>query len=133
MTLGIDWRVKFLPQIASTDMPAFYHGLDVLVLPSRTRPNWKEQFGRVLAEAMACGLPVIGSTCGEIPNVIGEAGLLFPENDASALSGQIQMLLNNEEVRQELGELGRARALDRFTMAKIASRTVDVYTATLTR
>ncbi len=131
MTLGIDWRVKFLPQLPSTEMPDFYRSLDVLVLPSRTQSNWKEQFGRVLTEAMACGVPVIGSTCGEIPNVIGEAGLIFPENDASALSGQIQMLLNNEELRQQLGVLGRARALECFTMKHIADRTMDAYRSVL--
>jgi len=47
------------------------NSLDVLVLPSRSRSFWKEQFGRVLIEAMACGVPVIGSSSGEIPNVIG--------------------------------------------------------------
>jgi glycosyltransferase involved in cell wall biosynthesis len=131
MTLGIDWRVKFLPPIPSVEMPEFYRSLDALVLPSRTAPNWKEQFGRVLTEAMACGVPVIGSASGEIPNVIGEAGLLFPENDASMLSGHIQMLNQHDEVRQQLGALGRARALERFTMAHIASRTVEAYRTTL--
>ena len=43
------------------DMPAFYHSIDVLAVPSRTMPNWKEQSGRVLIEAMACGVPVVGT------------------------------------------------------------------------
>ena len=50
------------------------------MLPSLTRPNWKEQFGRVLVEAMACGVPVVGSDSGEIPRVIGEAGLVVITN-----------------------------------------------------
>ena len=53
------------------------------MLPSLTRPNWKEQFGRVLIEAMASGVPVIGSDSGAIPDVIGQAGLIFPEGDFS--------------------------------------------------
>ena len=62
--LGLNSRVKFDGAISSQDMPGFLNQLDVLVLASRTRPNWKEQFGRVIIEAMACEVPVIGSDCG---------------------------------------------------------------------
>ncbi len=58
--LGIGERVTFLGRQTSSDMAAFYNSLDVLVLPSRTLPNWKEQFGRVLIEAMACAGPGSG-------------------------------------------------------------------------
>ncbi len=68
---------------------------DVFVLPSLSRPNWLKQFGRVLIEAMACGVPVIGSTCGEIPNVLGEAGLIFPEGQVEALAACLCALLTN--------------------------------------
>ncbi|MGC8786067.1 MAG: glycosyltransferase, partial [Anaerolineae bacterium] len=73
-TLGIEGRVSFEPSIPSGEMPYFLNSLDVLVLPSLTRRNWKEQFGRVLVEAMACEVPVIGSSSGEIPHLIAEAG-----------------------------------------------------------
>jgi hypothetical protein len=65
--LGLAARVSFetAPSLA---MPARLAALDCLVLPSRSRPNWKEQFGRVLIEAMACGVPVVGAACGEIPS-----------------------------------------------------------------
>jgi glycosyltransferase involved in cell wall biosynthesis len=76
--LQIADRVRFLAWMPSAQTVDYYRSLDVLVLPSRSRSNWKEQFGRVLVDAMACGVPVVGSTCGEIPNVIGEAGLIFP-------------------------------------------------------
>ena len=69
----------------STEVPAVLRALDVLVLPSLTTPSWKEQFGRVLQEAMACAIPVVGSDSGEIPHVIGDAGLVTPEGDAAAL------------------------------------------------
>ena len=65
--LGIGERVSFIGQLPSTDLPAQYHQLDALALPSLTRENWKEQFGRVLVEAMASGVPVIGSDSGAIP------------------------------------------------------------------
>ena len=108
-------------------MPAYLTGLDVLVLPSRTRPNWKEQFGRVLVEAMACGVPVIGSTCGEIPQVIGDAGLVFPEEDVNALREALLHLQRDDNLRRDLAERGRARVLSHYTQKQVAAATVDVY------
>jgi glycosyltransferase involved in cell wall biosynthesis len=108
-------------------MPAFYQVLDVLVLPSRTRPNWQEQFGRVLIEAMACAVAVVGSDCGEIPAVIGDAGLTFKEGDASALQTQLQFLLDHPAERLRLAQAGRQRVLAHYTMTSIAQRTVTVY------
>ncbi len=128
-TLGIEDRVTFLPRLKSTDMPAFYRGLHVLVLPSQERPNWKEQFGRVLIEAMACEVPVIGSDCGEIPNVIGDAGLLFPQGDEGALREHLMRLQEDVDLRRTLGALGRERVLAHFTHARVAARTAEVYRA----
>ena len=125
--LNIQARVRWSPSIPSAEMPEFYRGLDVLVLPSRTRPNWKEQFGRVLIEAMACEVPVIGSTCGEIPNVIGEAGLTFPEEDADALAAHLRALQEDRALRRSLGKQGRERVLAHFTHRHIAEETVHVY------
>ncbi len=129
--LGIQERVRFLGRLPSHAMPDFYRTLDVLVLPSRTRPNWKEQFGRVLVEAMACGVPVIGSDSGEIPRVIGQGaeagGLIFPEENGEALCSRLQELAGAPDRRRELGQAGRARVLERFTMARIAQETVAVY------
>lgn len=125
--LGIAERVHVGERLASEQMPDFYRSLDVLVLPSRTRPNWKEQFGRVLIEAMACGVAVIGSDSGEIPNVIGEAGLIFPEEDVDALRRCLQLLLADEAARKRLAAAGRRRALTHFTMRRIAQETVGIY------
>ena len=126
-TLGIGERVDFLGQRASTQMPDVYPDFDVLVLPSLSRPNWKEQFGRVLIEAMACGVPVIGSASGEIPNVIGDAGLIFPEGDILALRDSIARLLADPALRARYAEAGRQRVLAEFTQAQIAAATVRVY------
>jgi glycosyltransferase involved in cell wall biosynthesis len=123
-------RVTFLPSAPSSQMPDFYHSLDALVLPSRTRPNWKEQFGRVLIEAMACGVPVIGSDSGEIPNVIGDAGLIVREDDAAQLAGALRQLAVAPDLRADFAARGRARVLERYTMARIAAATVDVYRQT---
>jgi len=81
----------------------------------------------VLIEAMACAVPVIGSDSGEIPHVIGEAGLVFPEGDAAALCSHLQRLHDDPAERARLGQAGRARVLERYTMARIAAETVTLY------
>jgi glycosyltransferase involved in cell wall biosynthesis len=95
--------------------------MDVLVLPSRTMPTWKEQFGRVLIEAMACGVPVIGSDSGEIPTTIGEAGMVFSEGDADGLAAQIARLYNDPVLRMGLGEKARKRAAENFSTSKVGT------------
>jgi len=125
--LGIADRVQWVNRIPSDQMPAFYRRLDVLVLPSRSLPNWKEQFGRVLIEAMSCGVAVIGSDSGEIPHVIGDAGLIFPEEDVPSLTAHLQRLLDDRAAASDLGLAGRARVLAHFTMAQIAAETVAIY------
>jgi glycosyltransferase involved in cell wall biosynthesis len=118
-------------QVPSKDVPAVLNSLDVLVLPSRTTTRWAEQFGRVLIEAMACEVPVVGSTCGEIPNVIGDAGLLFREGDAEDLRARIVELTSNAELRATLGRRGRQRVLEHFTQKRIAEKTYDLYRSML--
>lgn len=126
--LGVGDRVRFVGRVPSSQMPHLYRTLDVLVLPSRTRPNWKEQFGRVLIEAMACGVAVVGSQSGEIPHVIGDAGLTFPEEDVDALTACLLLLQSQPTARTALAAAGRARVLERFTMRRIAAQTYDAYT-----
>ncbi len=125
--LGISTRVDFLGQLPSADLPAEYHQLDVLTLPSLTRRNWKEQFGRVLVEAMASGLPVIGSDSGAIPGVIGDAGLILPEGDIGALTTALRRVRDESELRAQLRNKGRERFLAHFTDERIAAATVTVY------
>jgi glycosyltransferase involved in cell wall biosynthesis len=125
--LGIYDRVHFDGVIPSEQMPGYLGQLDVLVLASRTTPNWKEQFGRVLIEAMACEVAVVGSDSGEIPNVIGQAGMLFDENDAQALLQCLVQLMEDEELRESMQLRGRQRVLESYTQGQVAARTVAVY------
>lgn len=125
--LGLAGRVRFCDHVSSEEMPRYLGMMDLLVLPSLTRPNWKEQFGRILIEAMACEVPVVGSSSGEIPQVIGDAGLIFPEGDAPALCERIRLLQHDETYRRALGAQGRARVLAHYTQAKIAADTVELY------
>ncbi|MGD2145853.1 MAG: glycosyltransferase family 4 protein [Anaerolineae bacterium] len=128
LRMGLESRVTFEEGwLPSLRMPAFYRQLDALVLPSRTRPNWVEQFGRVLIEAMACGVPVIGSDCGEIPHVVGDAGLVFPEDDAPALRAQLEELMRDPDLWSSLSRRGRERVLKHFTQRAIAAQTMAVY------
>ena len=99
----------------------------MLAAPSLTTPAWKEQFGRVLTDAMACGVPVVGSDSGEIPTVIGDGGLVTPEGDPAALSAALNRLQANRDMRQELGRRGRARVLANYTHDRIAEQTIDAY------
>jgi len=127
MALGLGDRVVFWDRVASAEMPKHLVGLDVLVLPSLSRPNWKEQFGRILVEAMACGVPVIGADSGEIPQVIGDGGVVFAQGDVLALSEWLARLRQNPALRRKLGGRGRERVLERYTQARIAAQTVAFY------
>jgi len=125
--LGVGSRVTFDPKLPSTRLPNYFSGLDVLVLPSLTKGNWKEQFGRVLIEAMACDVIVVGSNSGAIPEVIGTAGLIFPENDVDALQDQLQRLIDDIPLRETLRQQGRARVVQNYTQTAVAHHTVEVY------
>jgi glycosyltransferase involved in cell wall biosynthesis len=124
-------RVALRARIPSTEMPDLLRSLSVVVLPSLTTGNWKEQFGRVLIEAMACGVPVIGSDSGEIPNVIGDAGLIVPEGDAAALADAIRTVQTDVALRASLSRRGRERVLQNFTHAHVAEQTRQAYAETL--
>jgi glycosyltransferase involved in cell wall biosynthesis len=110
--------VRVLSGIGHDQMPDAYAQLDVLVLPSRTTPTWKEQFGRVIVEALWCGVPVVGSDSGEIPWLIGltEGGLVFAEGDSGALAGRLLELREQPELRRRLAENGRAAVARLFSV-----------------
>ena len=125
---GLAERVHFAGVMHNTHLPAFMNALDVFVLPSETRRNWREQFGRVAVEAMACGVPVIGSDSGEIPFVLGEAGVVFPEGDAHALAQCLLTLLADPDRRTALAHAGRQRVLRLFALERVAARHYALYT-----
>jgi glycosyltransferase involved in cell wall biosynthesis len=127
--LGVANRVIWKSSVLSTEVASYMSAFDVLVLPSRTVRSWKEQFGRVLVEAMACGTPPIGSDSGEIRNVIGDAGLLVPEAQPDRFMKAIRTLHENPHLRAELAVRGRDRVLRMFTHAQLARETSKVYKA----
>ena len=126
-------NVTVCPTVPHAEVPAYLAAMHVLVLPSRTLPKWKEQFGHVLIEAMACGVPVIGSDSGAIPEVIADAGLIFPEGDVAALRAAIVRLRDDAALRAEFSAKGRARVLAHYTHQRIAEQTVAIYRELLQR
>jgi len=119
--LKIANRVIHKPSILRSEMPVHICACNAIVLPSYATPKWKEQFGRIIVEAMACGVPVVGARSGEIPNVIGDAGLVFSEKNVSDLRGCLRRLIENSSLKQQLSLLGRARAEKKYSCEIVAS------------
>jgi len=119
--LGLGKRVIFTGATPHDNVPRLFADADALVSPSRSVPGWCEQFGHILTWAMAAGVPIAGSRCGAIPEVVGDAGLLFTQNDVSGLVSCLQQL-SDAEVRNKLGEVGLRRAAERYTDEALAAR-----------
>jgi glycosyltransferase involved in cell wall biosynthesis len=126
---GLSGVVKFLPAVPHNQIAEYYNCLDVLVVPSRTTVKWKEQFGRVLIEAMASGVCVVGSDSGEIPTVIGDGGLVFAEGNVARLTSALRSLIADAGLRRRLGAAGRARAVARYSNTVIADQLVSAWRA----
>jgi glycosyltransferase involved in cell wall biosynthesis len=111
-------RVRVLNELRHEEMASGYAQLDVLALPSRTTPTWKEQFGRVVIEALWCGVPVVGSDSGEIPWLIEltGGGLTFPEGDRDKLAKQLTKLRNDTPLRRRLSSAGRGAVEKLFSV-----------------
>lgn len=124
---GWHHRLRITGFLDLKDVPDCYRALDCLVLPSRTALNFKEQFGLVLAQAMACAVPVIGSDSGGIPETIGGAGLTFPEGDVEALRASIASIMNNQHLARTLAEKGYDRALAKFSAVALADESYDLF------
>ena len=125
--LGLHDRCKFVGNLPYEAVMQHMKAMDILVLPSRTTIHWKEQFGRVLVEAMACSVVVVGSNSGAIPEVIGDAGRIFLEGDLDALTLTLSELIGQPELRQSLAELGRQRVADHYSVEQIALQTLTTW------
>ena len=108
------------------DVPRYLALVDVLVAPSQTMRNWKEQFGRMLIEAFACGVPVIASDSGEIPHVVGDAGMIVPEKDVPAWTAAIHRMLRDTELRSRLRQSQISR-VQQFSVPQVAEQFKSCY------
>lgn len=132
---GIKEKLILVESVPHDRVYQYINLMQTLVLPSQTTyqfktltaAGWKEQFGHVLIEAMACQVPVIGSDSGEIPNVIGEAGLVFPEGNVAELQKCLMQLMENHELKDKLANLGYQKAMNQYTNKALAQQLLDFY------
>jgi glycosyltransferase involved in cell wall biosynthesis len=109
------------------NMPKIYQSADMIVVPSKTTKTWEEQYGMVLVEAMASGLPIIAYHSGAIEEVVGNAAILVDEGEINNLTKQLILLINNKNLRVKLGKMGRRRAEREFDARKTARKFEEIY------
>ncbi|MEI6057427.1 MAG: glycosyltransferase family 4 protein [bacterium] len=115
-------RIYYAGLLQKKDLWKFYMALDCLTVPSLTTKTWKEQFGGVLADAMAVGIPIVGSDSGSVPSVTGPAGLIVPENNPAALLEALKKLEKDVILRKTLGENGKKRFEKEFSIPAYARK-----------
>ncbi len=114
--------IQFIDNVRHEEAPRYLSAFDVCVMPSLTRPFWKEQFGRVIIEALACKTAIIGSDSGEIPHLIGKlhGGLVFPEGDTPALAEKMAQFLMNPQQLKQCIETSYAQVHRHYTNSQLA-------------
>ena len=125
--LNLDGMVHFTGRLAREELAQHYSAAQIAIVPSLY-----EGFGIPAAEAMACGTPVISTTGGALPEVVGDAGILVPPGRADALAAAIKQLLNDKQAQQRMSEAGRKRVGEKFSWEQAARKTLEVYQEVLT-
>lgn len=116
---GWSERVHFTGTVKLEEVPQYMRAMDVFVLGSKTRPYWVDTFPLVSVQAMACGVPVVGSDSGAIPWQLEDKGLIFPEGDKEKMKEHILKIINDDTLRNKLSKEGRKMVLNRFSVKKI--------------
>ena len=131
--LGLGDRVEWPGYVPHDRVASEYRRMDVLVVPSRTVSSWKEQFGRIVIEALACGVPVLVSDSGELPRLIERTGggWVVAEGDADALAAALRSVLPDREERVRRGAAGRAYVERELSLDAIAARFASVVSEVL--
>ncbi|MGB7054903.1 MAG: glycosyltransferase family 1 protein, partial [bacterium] len=125
--LNLDGMVRFTGRLTREELAQHYAAARIAVVPSLY-----EGFGLPAAEAMACGTPVIATTGGALPEVVGDAGMLVPPADTDALDVAIRQLLNDQQAQQRMSEAGKKRVREQFNWEQAARKTLEVYREVLT-
>lgn len=120
-------RLTITGFVDAADVPALMRRLDCLVVCSRTTKHWVDTFPLVVAQAMACALPVIGTRSGAIPFQLGDAGLLYDEQDVNGLLVCIGQLMSDRIKAYAIGARARARALDMFDVDALNRRLLKFF------
>jgi glycosyltransferase involved in cell wall biosynthesis len=112
-------RVRVCTTVGHASVPRYLNAMDVLAAPSQTTPRWREQFGRMLVEAMACGVPVVGSDSGEIPFVLDGVGEVVGEADEAGWAKALGELIESPVRRADLADRGLAAAHDLYAWDEV--------------
>lgn len=129
--LHLDSFVEILSSVKHEDVGDLLNTFDIFILPSFDTDKWREQFGHVLIEAMACKIPIIGSTGGEIPNVIGDSGLIFEQKNVIDLKEKLEMFMKNMKLRKDFALKGYNRFKSDFSYEIIAQETYKFWSKLL--
>jgi len=126
---GVRDRIFFAGYVPHDETPRWLASMNILVLPSETQPNWEEQFGRVIPEAMACGAAVVGSDSGEIPHLIrqGQGGLIFPQRQSQELAATFRKLIIDPQLCRQLAENGRRWVEQEISLPAVAHRMISAF------
>jgi len=126
--MGLDDRVTFTSRVPEYEVPRHMSTFDILILPSESTGRWKEQFGRVIPEAMACTIPIIGSDSGAIPEVLGRKDVIFKEGDSEDLAEKISFLRGlPEEERRKMINKNEERAWAHFSLQGFSNKIHSFY------
>jgi glycosyltransferase involved in cell wall biosynthesis len=120
--LGVTNAVIFRDQIETSELIELYRTSTLVAVPSTY-----EGFGLPAAEAMSCGAPLVSTTAGALPEVVGDAGILIPPADPAALTAAIAQLMESPARRREYSLLARKRILEKFNWSDAARLTAEVY------
>ncbi len=120
-------RVRVVTGIRHDEVPSALNSMDVLLAPSQTTPAWREQLGRMLLEAFACQIPVVASDSGEIPNVVGDAGVILPESNETLWVKAVQDLIDSPTQRKLLAQKAYVRCREVFDWKVIAQRHIEFF------
>jgi len=126
---GCAGRIVCPGYVPHAETPRWLASMDLLVIPSETQPNWKEQFGRVIPEALACGAAVVGSDSGEIPRLLRESGggVVFPERQVEALAAALRSLLLDPVRRQSFAEAGGSWVRKHISLPAVAAKMIAAF------
>jgi glycosyltransferase involved in cell wall biosynthesis len=124
-------RVRIVNDVAHDQVPAYLNAMDLLCAPSQTTPGWREQFGRMVVEAFACGIPVISSDSGELPYVVGDAGVIVGERDEDTWVRAMSELIDDPAARLELSRKGIERARSQYAWPIVARNHLEFFSRLL--
>jgi glycosyltransferase involved in cell wall biosynthesis len=120
-------QVRIVSAVSHERVPEYLNAFNVLCAPSQTTAHWREVFGRMVIEVFACEVPVIGSDSGELPSVIGDAGMIVPEGDITAWARALENLLDSPALQEDLAQRGFERVSQQFTWTEAARKHLEFF------